>query len=40
MSLKIESGPRAFRVPKTAELVANELRNKIIRNGEAELTLE
>src|SRR5437899_473024 len=32
MSLKIESGPRAFRVPKTAELVANELRNKIIRN--------
>jgi DNA-binding FadR family transcriptional regulator len=32
MSLKIESGPRGFRVPKTAELVANELRNKIIRN--------
>ena len=32
MSLKIESGPRSFRVPKTAELVANQLRNKIIRN--------
>ncbi len=32
MSLKIESGSRAFRVPKTAELVANDLRNKIIRN--------
>ena len=32
MSLKIESGPRGFRVPKTAELVANGLRNKIIRN--------
>ena len=32
MSWKIESGPRSFRVPKTAELVANQLRNKIIRN--------
>lgn len=49
MSLKIESGSRAFRVPKTAELVANVLRNKIIRNelpdghplpSESELVLE
>jgi DNA-binding FadR family transcriptional regulator len=32
MTFKIDSGPRGFRVPKTAELVANELRNKIIRN--------
>ena len=32
MSIKIDSGPRGFRVPKTAELVANQLRNKIIRN--------
>ena len=31
-SLKIDSGTRAFRVPKTAELVAGELRNKIVRN--------
>ena len=32
MTFKIDSGPRGFRVPKTAELVASELRNKIIRN--------
>ena len=32
MTFKIDSGPRNFRVPKTAELVASELRNKIIRN--------
>jgi GntR family transcriptional regulator, transcriptional repressor for pyruvate dehydrogenase complex len=32
MSLRIDPGPRAFRVPKTAELVASQLRNKIIRN--------
>lgn len=32
MTFKIDSGPRSFRVPKTAELVANELRNKIVRN--------
>ena len=32
MTFKIDSGPRGFRVPKTAELVAKQLRNKIIRN--------
>jgi len=32
MTFKIDSGPRGFAVPKTAELVASELRNKIIRN--------
>lgn len=32
MSLRIDPGPPAFRVPKTAELVASQLRNKIIRN--------
>lgn len=32
MSLRFDPGPPAFRVPKTAELVASQLRNKIIRN--------